>query len=122
MWYIPSERFMKADSFTALRQLNERLAAIEYDRVKIDARRKKIAAAHRAMRARGDEEASGDTTLTPAFVVRTLRGIIDDNTVILNEAITSSSAIERHLPRTRPGTLFMSGGSSLGWHGGRRSA
>jgi acetolactate synthase-1/2/3 large subunit len=31
VWYIPSERFMKADSYTALRQLNKRLETISID-------------------------------------------------------------------------------------------
>jgi acetolactate synthase-1/2/3 large subunit len=56
--------------------------------------------------------------MTPAFVAGAVRGVIDDDTGVLNEAITSAPAIDRHLPRTKPGTLFYSGGSSLGWHGG----
>jgi acetolactate synthase-1/2/3 large subunit len=117
VWYIPSERFMKADSYTALRQLNKRLETISIDRAKLEARRKKIACLHDEMRGSWAKELTGEK-LTPAFVAGAVRGVIDDDTVVLNEAITSAPAIDRHLPRTKPGTLFYSGGSSLGWHGG----
>ncbi|MCL1849526.1 MAG: thiamine pyrophosphate-dependent enzyme, partial [Clostridiales bacterium] len=39
-------------------------------------------------------------------------------TIILNETISSGGAVYNHIPRTKPGTMFFSGGSSLGWVGG----
>jgi acetolactate synthase-1/2/3 large subunit len=48
LWYIPSERFLKADSCTALRQLNGKLNENPalLDRAAIDNRRAKVAALH----------------------------------------------------------------------------
>ena len=43
---------------------------------------------------------------------------IDADTVVLNEGITNYPAICDHIARTKPGTLFASGGGSLGWNGG----
>ena len=108
---------MKADSYTALAQLNKRLETISIDREKLDARRKKIAGLHNALRESWAGELAGGA-MTPAFVAGAIREVIDDDTIVLNEAITSASAIDHHLPRTKPGTLFYSGGSSLGWCGG----
>ena len=119
LWYIPAERFMKADAETALRQLNEKLSEspprIVTDTV--EQRRARIAAAHRAMREswRLEEAAEG---MTAAFVAKCVREAVTADTVILNEAVTDKSALDRLIPRTKPGTVFWSGGSSLGWFGG----
>jgi acetolactate synthase I/II/III large subunit len=56
--------------------------------------------------------------MTSAFVAKCVREVIGEDTVVLNEAITDRPATDRHLTRTKPGTLFASGASSLGWHGG----
>ncbi len=37
---------------------------------------------------------------------------------MLNEGITNYPAICDHMARERPGTMFASGGGSLGWSGG----
>ena len=119
LWYIPAERFMKADSRTALRQLNKRLAAAPelMNAGAIGNRRAKVSALHREMRDTWrQEEAVGG--MTSAYVSKCVREAIDADTVLLNEAITDKPAADRHIPRTKPGTVFWSGGSSLGWHGG----
>ena len=38
--------------------------------------------------------------------------------IVLNEGITNYPAICDHMARERPGTMFASGGGSLGWNGG----
>jgi acetolactate synthase-1/2/3 large subunit len=43
---------------------------------------------------------------------------MDDDTILINETITSAGAVGNHIPRTKPGTMFGCGGSSLGWFGG----
>ncbi len=47
-----------------------------------------------------------------------MRRLIDDDTIVLSEGITSYGTIGDHLRMNRPGTLFTSGGGSLGWNGG----
>jgi acetolactate synthase-1/2/3 large subunit len=119
LWYMPAERFMKADSCTALRQLNGKLSGnpgvIDQDVVR--SRRAEVTAQHRDMREewRREEAAAG---MTPAFVAKCIREVITEDTVVLNETVTDKPAVDRHLPRNKPGTVFWSGGSSLGWHGG----
>ncbi len=120
LWYIPSERFMKADSFAALKQLNICLDSkyIEIIRDVIETRREKVAGLHRKMKAEWQSAENDDGQMSSEFVVKCVREVIDDDTVVLNETVSDHAAVERHLPRNKPGTLFWSGGSSLGWHGG----
>ena len=120
LWYIPAERFMKADADTALRQLNGALT-VRPERLNqniIGSRRAKVSAMHREMREAWRCEAEDGAGMTSAFVARCVREVISDDTVVLNEAITDKPAVDRILTRTKPGTVFWSGGSSLGWHGG----
>ena len=120
LWHIPAERSVRADTCVALRQLN---ACLDADGTGIDAsliaeRRKKCAEEYRRIKERyAVEEEPGDV-LNPSFVTACVREIIDDDTIVMNEVISDRGAVDRHLPRTKPGTFFASGGSSLGWFGG----
>jgi acetolactate synthase-1/2/3 large subunit len=120
LWYIPSERFMKADSFTALKQLNEALDEKNPELIRdvIEARREKVTGLHKKMKTEWQNAESDDGRISSEFVVKCIREVIDDDTVVLNETVSDHAAVERHLPRNKSGTLFWSGGSSLGWHGG----
>lgn len=120
LWYIPSERFMKADSCAALMQLNKCFDTkyLEIIQDVIEERRIKVTALHEDMKSRRTGAEAEEARLSSEFVVKCIREVIDDDTVVLNETISDHAAVERHLPRNKPGTLFWSGGSSLGWHGG----
>ena len=119
-WYIKSERFLKADALTALRQLNKELEHNPQilDSALIESRRAKVHDIHRKMRESWEYKGDIGNHITPEFLNNCLGKVIDDDTVILNEAITNSPLIGQMLPRNKPGTLFASGGSSLGWNGG----
>ena len=120
LWYIPSERFMKADSYTALRQLNSRLASLDLSdcREVTETRRAAVTKLHTDMRAAWRAKEAMGVTMTSEYLTACLREVFDEDTVILNESISDRPVTNRHLPRNKPGTLFTSGGSSLGWHGG----
>jgi len=47
-----------------------------------------------------------------------VRRHLDDDTIVLNESITNYHVVFNHLAMTRPGSIFTSGGGSLGWNGG----
>ena len=117
-WYFPSERFMKADACTALRQLLQKLDNCELDTAAVEARREIIAAKSSKQREAWNSAVTVSDVITPEFLAKTIHEVIDDDTVIVSEAISNNSSVERYIPRTRPGTMFLSGGSSLGWHGG----
>ncbi len=52
------------------------------------------------------------------YLTACIRKHVDDDTIALNEGITSYHTIFDHLGMCRPGSIFTSGGSSLGWNGG----
>ena len=120
LWYIKAERFMKADSCTALKQINNEVARNPelLDEKLIRSRREKVHDIHKKMRESWEYKDNGEDFISPEFLSKCLNEIIDDDSVVLNEAITSSGSIGKAIARNKPGTLFASGGSSLGWNGG----
>jgi acetolactate synthase-1/2/3 large subunit len=56
--------------------------------------------------------------ITPAFLMAAVRRRLDAESVVLNEGITNYGVAHDHLGMTQPGSLFASGGGSLGWNGG----
>ena len=118
LWYFPSERFMKADAETALRQIIARLGSCEIDDTAVVARREYFTAKKAEQRKAWDNAVPEGDVITPELLTKTLHEVIDDDTVIVSEAISNNSSVEKYITRTKPGTMFLSGGSSLGWHGG----
>lgn len=119
-WYIEAERYMKADAFTALRELNDEIVRNNsiFDESVVENRRRKVCEIHQRQRDEWRYAGGEGEHISPEILTMCVREVIDDDTVILNETITNQSTVEKLLPRNKPGTLFASGGSSLGWHGG----
>jgi len=119
LWYIHATRIFRADGYTALRQLNHWLDDRKFDAAKIAARHARQAARHDAREKRlAALETPPETTITPEFLVATLRKHLDESCIIITEAISSYHTVIDHLHLNRPGALHNSGGGSLGWHGG----
>jgi acetolactate synthase-1/2/3 large subunit len=119
LWYIGAERAFRADAATALRQLNEALAAKPFDSARVSERRAHFAAKSKARRERlATLEAVDKGVITPEFLTAAVRRHVDDDTIVLNEGITNYPAVSNHMRMTRPGSIFASGGGSLGWNGG----
>lgn len=122
LWYMPSERFYRADAGVALKQLNDYFiqAEIEIPAKLVKERHLRLAKLHDAQRQAWSEKEQfpQDGIITPEWLTVCLRNVIDDETIVLNETITNSAVVSRHLPRTKPETMFVNGGSSLGWSGG----
>ncbi len=121
LWYMPSDRFYKADARVALAQMNEYLdtaAAIDQDRhaQRLATYSKK----HDDIQAdlSKKRKAPADNVITPGWVTTCLRAEVNDDTIFVNEAVTNATSIFNNLARNKPGTFFGSGGSSLGWGGG----
>jgi len=119
LWQIPAKRVFRADAFTALRQLNERLDEAEPDVEVVEARRAHYARLHEERRRKLlRAEAPESDVITPEYLTVCVRQHIDRDTIILNEGITNYQAIINHLGATRAGQMFTNGGGSLGWNGG----
>ena len=118
LWYIPADKFFKANSYAALLQINKRLQQAKVAEERIAKRFKRLQAAHEQLWAEIKAKEQPKEVLTPEFIVGTLRDVVGDETIILNETTSYAPIVERHFARNKPGTWFMSGGSALGWFGG----
>lgn len=119
LWYIPAKRAFRADAATALAQLNKALAGVEVDAEAVKQRREHFEGTHKAWRARLDAlEGGTDDVITPEFLTARVRAALDDDCIVMSEGISNYHTIVNHLHRNQPGSLFTSGGGSLGWQGG----
>lgn len=120
LWYLPADRMVRADAGLLLQAILDRSAGFGGDAA-LAQRADVFAARAQRHRAEAHEEAQADVAaqrLTAASVALVLAGLIDDDTIVLNESISSSRDVWRNLPRRHPGTMFNNRGTSLGWSGG----
>jgi acetolactate synthase-1/2/3 large subunit len=119
LWYIGAQDIFRADAATALGQINEELDALPIDEPAVAEKRSHYARLHAARDAElmRREQAQGET-LTPEFLTACVRRAIGDDAIVISEGVTNFATIANHSGRRRPGTLFNSGGGSLGWNGG----
>ena len=119
LFYIGAEVVLRADGRTALAQLNAAAAARVIDAERTSARKAHHSQASEARRRllRAQVDAAGGA-ITPELLVASVRRHIDADTIVLNEGITNYPVVFDHLAMTRPGSIFASGGGSLGWNGG----
>jgi acetolactate synthase I/II/III large subunit len=119
LWSIKARQCYRADAATVFGQLNARLDRIEIDEEAAERRRRHYGERHRERKAELDrrEEPSGDV-ITPEYLTACVRHQVGLEAIILNEGITNYPAICDHMAREVPGTMFASGGGSLGWTGG----
>ena len=120
LWYIPAANSFRADAQTALAQLNAGLAAMKNDEIRVKQRRAHYADMHWARdEALAKLEVPGiDDAIAGEYVVACIRKYVDQNTIVMSEGISHYHTICDHLRMSRPGSLFNSGGGSLGWSGG----
>ncbi len=119
LWSIKARQCYRADAATAFAQLNARLDRIEIDGEPAERRRRHYSARHRERKAELDrlEQPDGDV-ITPEYLTACVRRQVGLEAIVLNEGITNYPAICDHMAREKPGTMFASGGGSLGWTGG----
>jgi acetolactate synthase-1/2/3 large subunit len=60
------------------------------------------------------EAATGDR-VSSAGIITALRAVLDENTVLVQDAPSLGTWIHRHLDFTSPGTFFAAAGGSMGW-------
>jgi acetolactate synthase I/II/III large subunit len=119
LWYIRARQCYRADAATALAQLNARLDRVEIDEEAAKRRRRHYTGRHRERAAElGRLEAQGGDVVTPEYLTACVRRQVGPAAVVVNEGITNYPAICDHMAREKPGTMFASGGGSLGWSGG----
>ncbi len=119
LWHIRSLKNYRADAYETLIQLNDELTRRDIDEDQIQERFLRLAKYHDEQRgAWKQKEQYEENIISPEWLTACLRNVIDDETVILDETITNTMTVSQHLPRSKTGTYFTSGGTSLGWNGG----
>jgi acetolactate synthase I/II/III large subunit len=119
LWYIGAHRSFRADASVALRQINDCVGRIPIDDAAAEERRAHFERRHAERRTELSrrEQVTGDI-ITPEYLTACVARAIGPNAVVLSEAVTNYAVVANHSARTKPGTLFASGGGSLGWNGG----
>ena len=119
LWHIKARRCHRADAATTLAQLNAFLDRVEIDGEAAERRRRHFADRHRERAAElARLEAPSGEIVTPGYLTACVRRQVGPDAIVLNEGITTYPAICDHMAREKPGTMFTSGGGSLGWNGG----
>ncbi len=120
LWHIAAEASHRADAETALGQLDAWIAEQNLDPAAVAARRTHYAARHtaRATALAELEAYPEDGVITPEYVVARMRALRDETMLFVNESISNYHTVFNHLALDQAGTMFTSGGGSLGWNGG----
>ncbi|WP_240377544.1 thiamine pyrophosphate-requiring protein [Bacillus piscicola] len=121
LWYIPSRKFLKVDSCTALKQINHYMAEHHglLDAAAIEKRWDRFAKIHDQQWIEKHRKEQAETDIiTPEYLTACVREAIDEETIVLNEGITNYGAISNHIGVNVPGSYYGSGAGSLGWNGG----
>ncbi len=118
LWYIPAVRRFAADAETALSQINGWLDHNSAEAKSNASSRVLWTALHDARREMLDRREQRGAILTPESLVAAVRQRLDENCLVLSESVSNFPTVLNHLRPERPGTIFASGGGSLGWHGG----
>ncbi len=119
-WFFPADMLIEADSSKAIPALSEiiRRKATPEHQARWQARFSRIESDHLKLCSHQLHLAmskAGQNPISAEWLCHCIAEVIDENTIILDEAVTNSPAVARQIPRTKPGTMFSSGGSSLGW-------
>lgn len=116
---ISSRYAYQVDAETALRQINSALGGLQCPTESMEKRRARYERLHAArVLALQELERPRDDVVTPEFLTANLRKKLGTDAVVMNEGVSNYQVICDHLRATRSGSLFASGGSSLGWNGG----
>ena len=119
LWSIKARQCYRADAATAFAQVNARLDRVGIDEEAAERRRRHYAERYNERKAElARLEAQSGDVITPEFLTACVRRQAGLDAIVLNEGITNYPAICDHMAREQPGTMFASGGGSLGWSGG----
>jgi acetolactate synthase-1/2/3 large subunit len=118
LWYIGATLQCRADAALALAQLRHAAETLGPDTELLTKRRQKLGLSHDAWQRGVTEREQPRDVLTAEYLVACLRDAIGEDAIVVSESVTNFHVVSQHLRRTRPGTLFSSGGGSLGYNGG----
>lgn len=123
LWHFPMRNSYRADAATALRQINDCVAAAKanekLDAALVSERHSDFSAIHEArMNDLAAREAPHGDVITPEYLTARVREYLPEDALVLNEGITSHNTIFDHIRANRPGSMFTAAGGSIGWSTG----
>jgi acetolactate synthase-1/2/3 large subunit len=120
MWVYPVDILIQSDSSKAIPALNQMLRQkmTLKRRAHFQARFRQLQSEHQQQRDKWRRLAvskAEQRPISPEWLCHCIAEVVDEDTVILEEAVSNRLSVVRQIPRTKPGTFFNSGGTSLGW-------
>ena len=118
LWYIGAHLQCQADAAQALAQIRAATREFAADPEKTATRRRQFAAANAQWRTGVREREQPRDVLTAEYLIAAIREAVGEGAIVISEAVTNFHVVSQHMQRTMPGTLYSSGGGSLGYNGG----
>jgi acetolactate synthase-1/2/3 large subunit len=118
LWATNARSRHEADAATALAQIESALAAHPPAEDRLRRRHEHWAHLADARRAALALREAPQAHLTAEYLTARVAAHVGEDAIVLNEGISHYHTICDHMRRTRTGTMFTSGSSSLGWNGG----
>lgn len=124
VFYIPAQARYRADSFTALSQLNRYISGPELSQQlsaeTFNQRWAALAEQHKSRLAEIAEAAKprDDGSFGTGYLCSILRKLVPEDTIFAVEAVTNSYAVHDNIQPVLPGSWVNCGGGGLGWSGG----
>jgi acetolactate synthase-1/2/3 large subunit len=84
----------------------------------VESRRRRWEEQHQRRRSELAKKELAGSSLTPEYLTAAIRRRVNASTLVVNEGVSNYQTIYDHLAMSRPGSMFSSGGGSLGWNGG----
>ena len=117
---LTADHYVGGATAPTVRAITAGVRAAGFDTAAVEARRKRLAAAHAAdqekrLAAESKALSAAGGTVDPAAVAATLRELIGDDAVVVDETITHSRVLARHLMAGTPGRYgYVQGGLGQG--------
>lgn len=106
LWDFPADLSVAAQGGTVLREVAECLPDVDPAAKWAELEDEPVAAA---------TVAAADEPITAAEVAEALNAVLDDDDIIVEEAVTNAGVLHEVIRRSRPGTLAGTGSPGLGW-------
>ena len=120
IWGFPVDLAIQADSSRALEALAEEIERrlSPADRARIETRRRSVTLEHQAQRTLRQQrvlDVAARQPIAPEWAAFCVNEIVDEETLVVSEAVTNNPVLWNYLQLDTPGTYYQSLGSSLGW-------
>jgi acetolactate synthase I/II/III large subunit len=120
LWGFPVDLLLQGDSQKSLPDLTDllRQAATAKQNALFKSRSREIEKENQDMQAKWREMAlskSQQKPISTEWLSYCIGEVVDEDTIILGETVTSADSVARQISRTKPGTIFNHPGSGLGW-------